>query len=93
MVAASSASLKAGLLPGEAGMELGRGNGEVGRLAQSGPDDAVGESFAVGSRLRENHHVESDALAFLDTGADAHELRKLIDHHHHELSVSRQFVL
>jgi len=51
MVAASSASLKAGLLPGEAGMELGRGNGEVGRLGQSGPDDAVGESFAVGSRL------------------------------------------
>ena len=74
-------------------MELGRGNGEVGRLAQSGPEDAVCESFAVGARIREKHPVASDGLAFLDTGADARELRKLIDHHHLELSVSRQFVL
>jgi hypothetical protein len=42
---------------------------------------------------KEKHPVASDGLAFLDTGADARELRKLIDHHHLELSVSRQFVL
>jgi hypothetical protein len=36
-------------------MELGRGNGEVGRLAQSGPEDAVCESFAVGARIKEKY--------------------------------------
>ena len=68
-----------GALAGEAGMELGQGIGEVGRLAQGGPEDAVVEGLDDGLVVAEGGGQGgfAEAARTGEGGGDRHRILDL----------------